>query len=313
MHQLLLVTITASGDNAIYLDSQQIVAGDPIDDSTNLVVTIGESLSKALNVEIVEVGVDNLDSEWNWDEVKESLISNGQMVCAPTVLPGIDGDFYQWLNPVETVDGLRHLHIQGDEINLSELMFAEANEAVEAIENNVWGWSPEDAEGFALVKVSKSLVPFHFNVDFEDETDSFVEQFGEGPTDTMSHLDFSTEAAKDLIRSNSINRERTFQIFPNVVASKNLVHSENVGIFIDWLKENVDSGIFFCEDSNGIKVYPHHVLESLSQSPESQIEILKLYAGDWLQDNIDMGTETVFGIDFDGNEVNSDIMLSSLV
>lgn len=65
----------------------------------------------------------------------------------------IDIDYYKWVMPVETTDGHRLLAIEGDEINLSDLMFKSPEEAVDALKNEEWGWSLEDAEDFKLVRV----------------------------------------------------------------------------------------------------------------------------------------------------------------
>lgn len=230
------------------------------------------------------------------------------------LLPGIDGSYFQWLKPVVTDDGLRYLHIGGDEVKLSELMFEDVVEAIEAIENNIWGWSPEEAieDNYALVKVSKTMVPFRFNVNTGAAVDAFVEQYGEGPTDVMSHVDFTSVTTKALIEASNNQTNNSKDIFPSVIASSDLENSEHVGIFFDWLKENTDSGLFFSEDQNGVKVYPYHVLDALAHSPNNQIEILKLYVGDWLQDNIDVESEIEFGITFGGETVDSKVMLSVL-
>lgn len=77
-------------------------------------------------------------------------------------LPGIDGEFYQWLEPKETDEGLRCLYVEGDEIDLSTIYFKSIDDARNQIEEDTWGWTPEDAKDYVLVKVTKTLVPNPF-------------------------------------------------------------------------------------------------------------------------------------------------------
>lgn len=86
-------------------------------------------------------------------------------VDAPSPL-GEDSEYYQWLRrPREVLfDGekesrLRSLAIEGDdEISLSELMFVSEQQAIDAINDEILDYTPEEAEDFVLVKVKKELV-----------------------------------------------------------------------------------------------------------------------------------------------------------
>lgn len=74
-------------------------------------------------------------------------------------LPAADGEYYQWLEPTMTEDGLRYLKINPDEeICISELMFASPQIAIEAINSGEWAAYPEDVEDAVLVKVTKTII-----------------------------------------------------------------------------------------------------------------------------------------------------------
>lgn len=163
-------------------------------------------------------------------------------------LPSVDGLSYQWLLPTQTESGTRYLTIEGDEIDLSDLMFNSAEDAIKGIENEAWGWTPEDAEKFVLVRVEKHLIKNPFS--------KAAAPFQQG-TKTPQRLRFAVHLegglVQDIFCNDTKGFECTFSIFeydsqegddemsfitqPNgKKASAFIVHhgiSENPGINLD--------------------------------------------------------------------------------
>lgn len=74
-------------------------------------------------------------------------------------LPAIDGEHYQWLQPIMTEHGLRYMKInEEEEICLSDLYFKTPADAILALEDGQWGAYPEDVEDAVLVKTTTFLV-----------------------------------------------------------------------------------------------------------------------------------------------------------
>jgi len=103
------------------------------------------------------------------DETNEKLFS----VFSGDTLPSIDGAYFQWLEPTDTPDGIRFSYIQGEEIDLSDLIFTTETEAIKAIQDRVWGWSAEDAKDFVLVRVEKTEVHNPFSNDAHAQVKRF--------------------------------------------------------------------------------------------------------------------------------------------
>lgn len=169
-----------------------------------------------------------------------------------------------------------------------------------------WNWD----------EIKKSLIDDGTMRDFKESqvSEEFDEErWGFGPNDVVNYVTFDTPPSEAPFYFKNGRTNTGAGCFPCVVADPELLFAENINIFIDWLKTNIESDLFFSQDDNGVKTHPHHVLEALAQSPKNQIEILKEYVGSWLQDNIDMESEISFGFNFEGLEVDSKTMISSLI
>jgi hypothetical protein len=128
----------------------------------------------SLNSDLFNVAVDGIESiilahfcagvDVDHSSYIEGIVSSHQAVCNNMdetdpidTLPSVDGEYFQWLLPTDTDDGPRYLGIEGDEINLSDLLFSSPEEAIDAIKDNIWGWCQDDAKDFILAKVNKTF------------------------------------------------------------------------------------------------------------------------------------------------------------
>ncbi len=107
------------------------------------------------------------ETELQLAKVESKLINSGTLDVPSSnvsvAIQGVDGAHYQWLKPVVTDEGLRHINIEGDDFNFSDFLWESPEDAIEAVKSGDWGYAEKDAREWVLAEVKKVRIDNPFS------------------------------------------------------------------------------------------------------------------------------------------------------